>query len=439
MIFLSINYRMNTNKSSSDLTYRLQNDVQFINTVLQQYSINKNSRRYLQLDTGSGATHEASEVGNILDGAVNIDTVELSARLGGAIGTFAAVATSPVILSSPAPAPAPAPAPVPAPAPAPAAPGAPNLAYALPANAGAYIYFTPGSGTVDNYEYTLDGGLSYSGLLDTSDILSPVYVSLPSNNVQYNIQLKAINSGGASGWSNTISVTPSNPAVPTGWLCIDPNNSSSYSGSGSIVNNLGSYGILTGTKTAAVTYTTGTGISRNVFDFNGSSSYISYGSFNFGNTFTISAWVYPRAKASINGLLTNVGPNVNTVGFKVAWNSWQSSDNRMLFEAGGPTEWSVPRSKENTVTMNEWQQLTYVFDKTNERILFYKNGLPVDTTSIKTAADIDTNNSSFYIGAYIGGSYAMNAQLGLLKVYNSTLNASQIYDDYNATKGEFGL
>ena len=33
----------------------------------------------------------------------------------------------------------------------------------------------------------------------------------------------------------------------------------------------------------------------------------------------------------------------------------------------------------------------------------------------------------------------MNAELGLLKVFNSTLTASQVYDDFTATKAAFGL
>lgn len=103
---------MSTNKSSSDLTRQLQSDVNFINTVLQQYSINKNNRRYLQLDTGSGAVHQVSEVGQVLEGAVGTDPVELQQRLGGTVGTFASSAgifnnNNELLEVAPGPAPAP--------------------------------------------------------------------------------------------------------------------------------------------------------------------------------------------------------------------------------------------------------------------------------------------------------------------------------------------
>lgn len=321
----------------------------------------------------------------------------------------------------------------------PSAPSAPTLTYLLPGNGDTYVYFTAGSGTITNYEYTTDGGLSYTAL-SPADTLSPIYISGLPNGSSVTIGLVAKNGGGSSSISNQLSVTPANNAVPSEWLMYDPANASSYSGSGSTVANVGSYGTLNGTKQASVTWVDGTGLSRKVFDFNGSFTYISFGALDFGASFTISAWVYPRLQSSINGILANIGPNVNTQGFKVAWNSWMSTDKRMLFEAGGPGPvWSVPNSAENTVVMNEWQYLTYAFNKTNSRIIFYRNGVPVNTADINTVAGVVTSTASFNIGSYVGGSYAMDAQLGFLKVFNSTLDAGQVLADFNATKATFGL
>lgn len=321
----------------------------------------------------------------------------------------------------------------------PFAPNPPILTYILPGNEEAYVYFTPGTGTITNYEYTTDSGTTYIAISPV-DILSPVKVSGLTNDVLVTIGLRAKNPGGESGISNELSVTPTNTALPSDWLMYDPANVSSYSGSGSTVANVGSYGALSGTKVATVTWVDGTGLSRKVFDFNGSATYISYGALDFGTSFTISAWVYPRIQSSINGLLANIGPNVNTQGFKVGWNSWMSTDKRMLFEAGGPGPvWGVPTSADNIIVLNEWQYITYAFSKTNSRIIFYRNGVPVDTADISTVAGVVTSTASFNIGSYVGGSYAMDAQLGFLKVFNSVLNAGQVQADYNATKSEFGL
>ena len=323
----------------------------------------------------------------------------------------------------------------------PSAPSAPTLVYILPGNGNAYVYFTAGAGTITNYEYTTNSGTSYT-TLSPADSLSPVLIPGLPNGSPATIGLRAKNPGGVSVISNELTVTPTNTAVPSEWLMYDPANASSYSGSGSTVSNVGSYGALNGSKQAAVTWVDGTGLSptRKVFDFNGSATYISFGALDFGASFTISAWVYPRDQSSINGVLANIGPNVNTQGFKVAWNSWMSTDKRMLFEAGGPGPvWGVPTSAENTIVLNEWQYLTYAFNKTATQIIFYRNGVPVDTADISTVAGVVTSTASFNIGSYVGGSYAMDAQLGFLKVFNSVLNAGQVLADFNATKATFGL
>ena len=116
-----------------------------------------------------------------------------------------------------------------------------------------------------------------------------------------------------------------------------------------------------------------------------------------------------------------------------------SSDLIMLFEAGGTGGWGTNACANNTVTVGAWQYLTYAFDKSNRRIIFYKNGVPTTQSVITTSANIDTSNPSFYIGAYVGASYGMRGQLGLIKVFNSTLNAGQVLTDYNTKCAEFGL
>ena len=323
----------------------------------------------------------------------------------------------------------------------PSAPNAPTLVYILPGDGNAYVYFTAGSGTITNYEYTTDSGATYT-TISPADSLSPVLIPGLSNGSSATIGLRAKNAGGVSAISNELSVTPNSTAVPAEWLMYDPANASSYSGSGSTVSNVGSYGALNGTKNANVLYVDGTGLSptRKVFDFSGTNGHnITFGAFDFGTTITLSAWVYPRLQASINAILTNAAANIPTAGFKVGWNSWMSTNKRMLFEGGDGTSGRVPTSQDDTVVMNEWQYLTYAFDQVNERIIMYRNGVPVNIADILTQTNITMNKPSFNIGSYVGGLYAMDAQLGFLKVFDSVLNAGQVLADFNATKATFGL
>lgn len=316
-------------------------------------------------------------------------------------------------------------------------PGAPTLIFILEGNTVAYVYYTAGSGTPTNYQFTTDSGTNYTEC-SPADIISPNRVSGLTNGTLVTVKLRAYNGGGYSTISNGISVTPSNPGVPAEYLLFDPNDSSCYSGTGTTVNNIGSYGALAGTITGAVTYVTGTGIAGKVFYFNG--GYINFGSFNFGSSFTVTAWIYPLTKSSINALLANGPSNANTPGFKFGWNNYNSTNNNLIFENGdGAGDWKVPGAAVNTLTMSAWQQVAVIFDQSTNTSVFLVNGLPVDVYSIETATSVVVNRPSFRIGSYVTNNFTMKAQLGLLKVFNSSLTAAQVFADFTATKSAFGL
>jgi hypothetical protein len=317
-------------------------------------------------------------------------------------------------------------------------PGTPTLTRTFVSNGEVYVYVTPGTGITTNYAYTLDGGDTVIEL-DPVDATSPILIPNLTNNISYTIQLRGINSAGTSAFSNSLTATPSITSTPTAWLYYDPNNSGSYSGSGTSVNNIGSYGAMSGTIGGTLSWITGTNISRKVFNMTGGN--IQFGNLNFGNAFTISAWIRPSSKYSINAIITNGLPNVNTAGFKFGWHSWQSENKRLLFEngSGNTGEWNVPTSADNTIVYQEWQHVACIFDRIGRTVLFMRNGIPVSTYDITTAPNVDVNNPTFYIGSYVGGSFSMNAELGMLKVYNSVLTAYQVAEDFNANRAEFGI
>jgi len=318
-------------------------------------------------------------------------------------------------------------------------PGAPTLLLILPGNGVAYIYYTAGSGTPINYQYRINGGTNYTSF-SPPDTASPNAIPGLANGSSVTLELRAYNGGGPSAISNSLSVTPDQPSVPTPTLLFDPNDVNCYSGSGSTVSNVGSFGPLNGSITGAVTHITGTGITGKVFNFIG--GYIGFPTFNFGTAFTISAWVNPSTQFSINTIIANGLPANNgmSAGFKFSWNSWQSTNQVLFLETGDGTSgnWKSAYTPVNTVTMGIWQMLSVIFDRTARTAVFLVNGIPVTVLDITTASNT-TVSDIFNIGAYKGGGFRMKAQLGLLKVFNSTLTASQVYDDYVATKAAFGL
>jgi hypothetical protein len=315
----------------------------------------------------------------------------------------------------------------------------PTLLSILSADASAYVYFTAGASvaTITNYEYTFDGTWTP---LSPADTATPIKLTGLTNLQTYTVQLRAVSTDGTSTASNALTVTPQVATIPTAALAYDPNDPASYSG-GSTVLNVGTAGTMTGTKTAGVDAVQGTAITRQVFDFAGTDS-IQFGGYNFGGAFTVTAWVYPRSRFSINGLIANVGANVAPSGFKIGWNNWNTTNRTMLFEAGNGSTGGADASVSNTVVFDEWQHLAYIVDVANQLVFFLRNGEPVDTASYsnnQTVASIGTNNPAFRIGTFTDGSYGMNAQLSILRVYSGARTAGEIQAEWNAERATYSL
>jgi len=236
---------------------------------------------------------------------------------------------------------------------------------------------------------------------------------------------------------NNTQIWPS--STNTAEIYYNPSLTSSYPGTGTTIYNIGTEGNASGTTGTLSGVAFNSSIANGVLDFDGGTDTISFSSYNFGNTITTTAWVYPRTEFSINCLMSNCGANTATNGFKMAWNNWNTSNLAMNFEAGNGSSGGTQSTAINTITLNQWQMITYVFDKTNRTIKFYKNGIEVATASGGTpVANIGTNQT-WWIGSIGGNSYQMDANLGELKVYKSIRSASNILDEYNNTKSRFGL
>jgi len=234
--------------------------------------------------------------------------------------------------------------------------------------------------------------------------------------------------------------TTTTTAAPSAEFIYDPGNLSSYSGSGNVLNNVGSLGNVTGAvgTISGVAYQAAT--AGGAFNFDGASDVITFGQHNFGNTLTVNAWVYPRTEYSINTLMSNCVANTNTNGFKMAWNNWNTTNYTMNFEAGNSSAGGTASTATNTVSVNAWQMLTFVFNKTTPSIKFYRNGTEIATASGGSpVSNIGTNNSNWWIGAIGGNSYQMNANVGQFKIWKSIRSGAEILAEYNSVKSRYGL
>jgi hypothetical protein len=313
-------------------------------------------------------------------------------------------------------------------------PAAPTLTYALADDGAAYIYFDQPavSGvSITNYEYSLNGS-GYIAL-DPADTISPIKISGLTNESNYNITLRAISGAEVSADSNTISATPTAAVSRTAELYYDISaGAGSYDGTSTTVSNIGSAGVVSGQLNGAITYNAG--VRGGVFDFNGGR--ISFPQTDFGSIFTVSAWVNPTSKASINALIANIGANQQPKGFKLGWNSWNTTNRVMLYEGGNGTIGNARGSAAPEIEFGVWQHLTYILDTDENRVFFFKNGIPVNISNTSIVNDVGTNQT-FTIGAFTDGSYSMDALFSSIKIHKQLLSAADILAEFNETKTRF--
>jgi hypothetical protein len=318
-------------------------------------------------------------------------------------------------------------------------PGAPTIVFSSSGNTLVYVYFTLGtnSSSVTNYTYSTDGGSNFTPFSPAIST-SPVTITGLTNGTPYDIVLKAISGDLTSDASNTFSVSSVDPSTSAPLINYDPSNINSYSGSGTSITNIGSLGAFIGTLRGSVVYSSD---NSGILDFNGTNgSYITCPTINLGNTISVCAWVYPRRQNTICGLFTNAAANTQTNGFKFQWNFWQRNPDSLNIglEAGNGSTGGNSYTPDNVVTLNAWQHLGYVYDQVNRRIVFFLNGVPTTVLQTSVVANVNTN-ALVNVGGYSGGFFTMNAKLGYIHIFNTLLNATEIYDDFNASKTRFGF
>lgn len=261
---------------------------------------------------------------------------------------------------------------------------------------------------------------------------SPATITISglTNGTPYTVFVTATNSVGTSS-AGSAGGTPT--AIPPELLRFDPSNSSSYSGSGSTVTSIGTSAI-SGTTNGGVSYTSS--LVGGAFLFNGAGS-ITFNNFDFGQAFTVVAWVNPSPKASINAVLANEtsGNNSSLNGFKLGWNSWNTSNHHLIFEGkgGGASTGTA------VITDSTWQQLGYVMNIAGNTVDFYKNATQTGSQGTLPAALNTNTTKGFRIGTFTDGSYGMSGYLADIRVYPAALTQEQLQVVYDSTKSRYGL
>lgn len=213
----------------------------------------------------------------------------------------------------------------------------------------------------------------------------------------------------------------------------DPSNSASYSGSGTTLYDLSPSGInatLSGSPTD----------SGNWFTFTGTQSIQTGNLFSLfsGWQHSLEIWFNPSAAGAV---FSDTGAgSTNTAYYSTGLEVYSVGPfyltNAMLYNSTS----GVTRVGGGTVSLNTWYQLVRVYNGTNTAYA-YLNKVKASDTSITWTTPSPgwyLNFGSSNTTKFANGN-AFQGKLGVIRLYNKVLSQAEVTQNYDATKGLYGL
>jgi hypothetical protein len=227
-------------------------------------------------------------------------------------------------------------------------------------------------------------------------------------------------------------VIPSGPSIVSNGLVfnVDAANTSSYTGSGSVWNDLkGTNNINFYTNSSYNTNATPT------YSNDGGGSLITTGIFgksvsNSGITGSVArsmeAWVKFNSVA---------GNAVISIGGAVVLSS--SLYELMAYNSNVIEHyWGNFTQSSTVLATNTWYHIVIVYDGTTNHYV-YVNGVQVGFSSTPT---LNTSNTPIYIGPAVTTTWgAFDGKIAALRIYNRALSSTDIANNFDVLKSRFGL
>ena len=227
------------------------------------------------------------------------------------------------------------------------------------------------------------------------------------------------------------------PSIVTDGLIfnVDAANTSSYSGSGNVWND------LKGTNNVKFYSNSAYNVNANpTYSIDGGGSLITTGIFgksinNSGITGSVArsmeAWVKFNSVA---------GNAVISIGGSVTLNN--TLYELMAFSNNAIEHiWGTFTKSSTVLTTNTWYHIVIIYDGTTNHFV-YINGVQV---GVSTSVDrnnlaLNTGNTPIYIGTAVTTSWgAFDGKIGALRLYNRALSSADVTANFNALKSRFGL
>lgn len=166
--------------------------------------------------------------------------------------------------------------------------------------------------------------------------------------------------------------------------------------------------------------------------FNGSTSYLHAGSVNAGTAFTLFAWVRPASGASnIQTIFANKPGGWNTDGFGLYVNTYNTADQRLLFEDGDGSNGQTLSSSAGVMKPGVWHSVAASVNETLGSAQLY-----VDGTNVAGGATVPdfANNSPLDFGRFTNNVYYFAGAMDEARIASGLCSSNWIWASWmNAT------
>ena len=108
---------------------------------------------------------------------------------------------------------------------------------------------------------------------------------------------------------------------------------------------------------------------------------------------------------------------------------------------GGPTGTLFVNSTSHVGTLNTWYQIVYVFKNgATKNLETFVNGSSIGVVNHNLSSVLNSTNP-LYVGSYNGGEYSQyfDGKIGIVRIYNSALSASDVSKNFEANRDIYGI
>lgn len=223
--------------------------------------------------------------------------------------------------------------------------------------------------------------------------------------------------------------------------CIDPGNPSSYTSGSTTLYDI-SRSSYTGSLQGDFPYPSSTPYA---LQFDGVSDFISLGTrtpnlYPTTDNYTWTGWLkYGSHSSQI--WFGNAGGDSDGFGMVLGLTQLRVE----VLGTTGPAATNKRQSTYYTISAyhNKWHQLTVVLNRDGFTVTVYVNGIQIGSNALVDWGSIRQEPSAglngVYIGCYNGAANLgwYNGLLGTIHIYRKALSATEILQNYNATKGRY--